>query len=361
MSVAPAPEPRVRLVDVVKRFGDVTALEAVDLEVADGEFVTLLGPSGCGKTTRLRIVAGFERPSEGRVLLGGDDVTAAPPHRRPVNMVFQRPALFPHLDVASNVAFGPRIDGLSKSEIARVVDEALALVQLDGFQRRRSHELSGGQMQRVALARAIVNRPQVLLLDEPLSALDLKIRLEMESELRRLHREIGGTFIYVTHDQREALALSDRIVVFNQGRIEQIGSPNDVYRRPASPFVARFVGDANVIPVQVRSDDSGTAEVTVGGHRFRAPDGDVTGPAWLVLRPEVVRVGPPSGDGSLRGVVQDLSFRGTGHSYRVAVDDMSEPVKAEVSGGVAFDLGAGVELTWEPEACRLLPRDPGDG
>ncbi|CAN5707342.1 ABC transporter ATP-binding protein [soil metagenome] len=361
MSASQAPEARVRLVDVVKRFGDLTALEAVTLDVADGEFVTLLGPSGCGKTTLLRIVAGFERPSEGRVLLGGNDVTRVPAHRRPVNMVFQRPALFPHLDVASNVAFGPRIDGLSKTEISRVVGETLALVQLDGFQHRRSHELSGGQMQRVALARAIVNRPQVLLLDEPLSALDLKIRLEMESELRRLHREIGGTFIYVTHDQREALALSDRVVVFNQGRIEQIGSPNDVYRRPASPFVARFVGDANVIPVQVSDARPGTAEVAVGGHRFHAPDVDVSGPAWLVLRPEVVGVRPRSGDDSLHGVVRDLSFRGTGHSYRVAVEDVAEPLKAEVSGGEAFDLGATVELTWEPEACRLLPRDPGDG
>jgi ABC-type Fe3+/spermidine/putrescine transport system ATPase subunit len=206
-----------------------------------------------------------------------------------------------------------------------------------------------------------VNRPQVLLLDEPLSALDLKIRLEMESELRRLHREIGGTFIYVTHDQREALALSDRIVVFNQGRIEQIGSPNDVYRRPASPFVARFVGDANVIPVEVSDADAGTVEVAVGAHRFHAPDVDVSGPAWLVLRPEVVGVRRRSGDGSLQGVVRDLSFRGTGHSYRVAVEKVSQPLKAEVSGGEAFDLGATVELTWEPEACRLLPRDPGDG
>lgn len=361
MNTPQAPAPRVRLVDVVKRFGVVTALEAVTLDVADGEFVTLLGPSGCGKTTLLRIVAGFERPSEGRVLLGGDDVTTVPPHRRPVNMVFQRPALFPHLDVAANVSFGPRIDGLSKAEIERVVGEALELVQLAGFQHRRSHELSGGQMQRVALARAIVNRPQVLLLDEPLSALDLKIRLEMESELRRLHREIGGTFIYVTHDQREALALSDRIVVFNQGRIEQIGSPNDVYRRPASPFVARFVGDANVIPVEVSGADAGTVEVAVGAHRFHAPDVDVSGPAWLVLRPEVVGVRRRSGDGSLQGVVRDLSFRGTGHSYRVAVENVSQPLKAEVSGGEAFDLGAAVELTWEPEGCRLLPRDPGDG
>ena len=188
MNDATSVGPRVRLQDVAKRFGGVTALEDVTLDIDDGEFVTLLGPSGCGKTTLLRIVAGFERPSAGVVLLGGEDVTKVPPHRRPVNMVFQRPTLFPHLDVAANVAFGPRIDGLSKAEIGQRVDEALTLVRLDGFQSRRSHELSGGQMQRVALARAIVNRPQVLLLDEPLSALDLKIRLEMEVELRRLHR-----------------------------------------------------------------------------------------------------------------------------------------------------------------------------
>jgi ABC-type Fe3+/spermidine/putrescine transport system ATPase subunit len=354
-----AATPRVRLEGVAKRFGVVTALENVDVEVADREFVTLLGPSGCGKTTLLRIVAGFERPSEGRVLLGGDDVTKTPPHRRPVNMVFQRPTLFPHLDVAANVAFGPRIDRLSKMEIADRVDRALALVRLDGFQHRRSHELSGGQMQRVALARAIVNRPQVLLLDEPLSALDLKIRLEMEVELRRLHREIGGTFIYVTHDQREALALSDRVVVFDHGHIEQIGAPDEVYRRPASPFVARFVGDANVIPVEATHAGSGMTEVTVGGHRFRVADVGIEGPAWLVLRPEVVGVGPRSGADALQGTVLDLSFRGTGHSYRVAVDGVAEPVKAEVSGGEALDLGATVELTWRADACRLLPRESG--
>jgi ABC-type Fe3+/spermidine/putrescine transport system ATPase subunit len=276
-------------------------------------------------------------------------------------MVFQRPTLFPHLDVAANVAFGPRIDGLSKAEIAQRVDEALALVRLEGFQARRSHELSGGQMQRVALARAIVNRPQVLLLDEPLSALDLKIRLEMEVELRRLHREIGGTFIYVTHDQREALALSDRVVVFDQGRVEQIGTPNEVYRRPASPFVARFVGDANVIPVEVERADDGAADVTVGAHRFRTPDSDLTGPAWLVLRPEVVGVSAPSSDGgALRGVVRDLAFRGTGHSYRVDVEGVRDPVKAEVSGGAVIDLGSTVDLIWDPEVCRLLPREVGE-
>jgi ABC-type Fe3+/spermidine/putrescine transport system ATPase subunit len=353
--------PRVRLDSIAKRFGSVVALDDVNLEVQDGEFVTLLGPSGCGKTTLLRIVAGFERPTEGAVLLSGTDVTKVPPHRRPVNMVFQRPTLFPHLDVAHNVAFGPRIDGLSKTEIAARVDEALSLVRLDGYQRRRSHELSGGQMQRVALARALVNRPQVLLLDEPLSALDLKIRLEMEVELRRLHREIGATFIYVTHDQREALALSDRVVVFNEGHVEQIGEPGQVYRRPASPFVARFVGDANVIPVQVGRGASGVAEVMVADHRFSAAEGEVEGPAWLVLRPEVVSVQPASGDDALRGVIRDLSFRGTGHTYRVAVAGLQEPMKAEVSGGPTLELGTEVSLTWDPEACRLLARDDDRG
>jgi ABC-type Fe3+/spermidine/putrescine transport system ATPase subunit len=347
--------PRVRLDRVTKRFGDVAALQEVAVDVRDGEFITLLGPSGCGKTTLLRIVAGFERPTSGRVLLGGQDVTATPAHRRPVNMVFQRPTLFPHLDVAGNVAFGLRIAKLDKEEMRRRIGEALTLVRLDGYERRRSHELSGGQMQRVALARAIVNRPQVLLLDEPLSALDLKIRLEMEVELRRLHRELGATFIYVTHDQREALALSDRVVVFNEGRIEQIGTPNEVYRRPASTFVARFVGDANVVPVEVEGADGDGADVVVAGHRVRVAPTDIRGPAWLVLRPEVIVV-RPSGDGGLGGVVRDLSFRGTGHSYRVAVPGLDAPVKAEVSGGDAHDLGTEVELTWDPAACRLLPR-----
>ncbi|HSL10994.1 MAG TPA: ABC transporter ATP-binding protein [Actinomycetota bacterium] len=354
MSTTPA---RVHLDGVTKRFADVTALEQVDLDVADGEFIALLGPSGCGKTTLLRIVAGFERPTAGRVVLGGDDVTTTPAHRRPVNMVFQRPTLFPHLDVAGNVAFGPRISRLHRDEIRRSVDEALALVRLDGYQHRRSHELSGGQMQRVALARAIVNRPQVLLLDEPLSALDLKIRLEMEVELRRLHREIGGTFIYVTHDQREALALSDRVVVFNEGRIEQVGTPNEVYREPRSPFVARFVGDANVLPVEVRNDGT----VTIGEARVPVTASGTAGAAWLVLRPEVVRVEPVDGGDGVRGVVHDVSFRGTGHSYRIAVPGLAEPLKAEVPGVTDHHaLGTDVSVRWDPAASRVLPRSGGD-
>jgi ABC-type Fe3+/spermidine/putrescine transport system ATPase subunit len=350
--------PRVRLDAVTKRFGSVTALQQVELDVADGEFVTLLGPSGCGKTTLLRIVAGFERPTSGSVRLGGTDVTRAHAHRRPVNMVFQRPALFPHLDVAGNVAFGLRIAKIPKDELHRRVDHALALVRLDGYQGRRSHELSGGQMQRVALARAIINRPQVLLLDEPLSALDLKIRLEMEAELRRLHRELGGTFIYVTHDQREALALSDRVVVINEGRIEQIGAPNEVYQQPASPFVARFVGDANVVPVEIEASGA-AATVRIADQSLPVDADGTSGPAWLVLHPEVVRLGEVAGAPSLRGVVLDHSFRGSGHSYRVVVPGLDDPVKAEVSGGRAFDIDAEVDLTWEPDACRILPRESG--
>jgi ABC-type Fe3+/spermidine/putrescine transport system ATPase subunit len=348
--------PRVRLDGVSKRFADVVALADVDLAVDDGEFMALLGPSGCGKTTLLRIVGGFERPTEGRVVLGGVDVTGTPAHKRPVNMVFQRPTLFPHLDVAGNVAFGPRVVKAGKDEIRRRVDEALALVRLDGFQRRRSHELSGGQMQRVALARAIVNRPQVLLLDEPLSALDLKIRLEMEVELRRLHRELGGTFIYVTHDQREALALSDRVVVFNDGRVEQVGEPNAVYRDPRTPFVARFVGDANVLAVDVE-DEGGANVVRIGDVRVPVRQPTPGGDAWLVLRPEVVRVTRVAGSDALRGTVQDVSFRGTGHTYRIAVPGLAEPLKAEVpGGGTHHPLGDEVAIGWDPADCRLLPR-----
>ncbi len=353
-------ESPLRLEDVTHRFGRVTALDAVSLGIEDGELVTLLGPSGCGKTTLLRIIAGFMRPTEGRVVLQGRDVTRVPPHKRPVNMVFQRSTLFPHLDVFENVAFGLRIAGAPRDEVRRRVEEALALVRLDGYGPRRSHELSGGQMQRVALARALVNRPRVLLLDEPLSALDLKISLEMEAELRRVHRETGATFVYVTHDQREALALSDRIVVLDQGRVEQVGAPADIYRAPASPFAARFVGDANVIPVDVVRADGGRATVSIAGRELAVPcaDGTSAGSAWLVLRPEVVRLATGNG-GAVRGVVLDLAFRGAGYSYRVEVGGLSEPLKAEMPAelGPPFAIGSEVAVTWDTSACGLLPRD----
>jgi ABC-type Fe3+/spermidine/putrescine transport system ATPase subunit len=351
---------RLVLEEITHRYKDVVALDGVSLAIAEGELVTLLGPSGCGKTTLLRIVAGFVRPDEGRVLLEGHDVTRVPPYRRPVNMVFQRSTLFPHLDVFENVAFGLRIGGTPRGEVPAKVSEALALVRLSGFERRRAHELSGGQLQRVALARALVNRPRVLLLDEPLAALDLKIRLEMEAELRRVHRETGATFVYVTHDQREALALSDRIVVFNEGRVEQVGSADEIYSTPASPFSARFVGDANVIPVEIVRRDGRSATVSVGGLRLaaRCPEGLETGPAWLVVRPEVVRL-TRNGDAGLRGTVRDLAFRGTGFSDRVEVAGLPDAVKAEMAAGNAppVEVGSPVSVSWDEASCGLLPRE----
>jgi ABC-type Fe3+/spermidine/putrescine transport system ATPase subunit len=354
---------RLVLEEITHRYSDVVALDDVSLAIGEGELVTLLGPSGCGKTTLLRIVGGFIRPSAGRVLLEDRDVTRVPPYRRPVNMVFQRSTLFPHLDVFENVAFGLRVAGTPRGDVPRRVSEALALVRLSGFERRRAHELSGGQLQRVALARALVNRPRVLLLDEPLAALDLKIRLEMEAELRRVHRETGATFVYVTHDQREALALSDRIVVFNEGRIEQVGTADEIYRTPASPFAARFVGDANVIPVEIVERDGASATVTVGGSGLRlaarCPESLSAGPAWLVVRPEVVRLAR-NGDSGLRGVVLDLAFRGTGFSYRVDVPGLPDAVKAEMAAGAAppVEVGGEVVVSWDVGSCGLLPREP---
>ena len=354
-------ESRLALEGITHRYGSVTALDDVSLTISDGELVTLLGPSGCGKTTLLRVVGGFIQPSEGRLVLQGRDISRVPPHRRPVNMVFQRAALFPHLDVFENVAFGLRVAGTPKDEVPTRVGEALALVRLEGYDKRRAHELSGGQLQRVALARALVNRPRVLLLDEPLAALDLRIRLEMEVELRRVHRETGATFIYVTHDQGEALALSDRIVVFDRGHIEQIGTPDEIYRRPSSPFAARFVGDANVIPVDVVERDGTRAVVEIGRLRVIAPaaGGQAIGPAWLVVRPEVVRVGAPVPDG-LRGVVLDVGFRGSGFSCRLEIDGLSEPLKAELPAetGTPPVLGSAVGVTWDESSVCLLPRTP---
>jgi len=350
---------RVQLDGVSHSFGKVQALRGVDLQVSDGEFLTLLGPSGCGKTTLLRVIAGFLRPSSGRILLSGIDVTTTPAHKRRVNMVFQRPTLFPHLNVFDNLAFGLRIAKVPESEVGGRVQDALDLVRLDGYEHRKNYELSGGQMQRVALARALVNRPEVLLLDEPLSALDLKIRLDMEAELRRVHRETGSTFIYVTHDQREALALSDRIAVFNQGWIEQIGPPKDVYASPSSAFVGRFVGDANLLPVEVVRGGPGT-KVKVGTTEVPAvANGLEPGPAWLVLRPEVIRLTPSTSaaPSALLGRVMDISFRGTGNTYRVAVEGISAEIKVELAGANVCQLGDTVALTWSADAPSVLKRD----
>lgn len=328
--------------------------------IEQGEFITLLGPSGCGKTTLLNIISGLARPRSGRILLGSRDMTDVPAHKRPMNMVFQRATLFPHLDVFENVAFGLRVSHTPERELRERVGRALELVRLGAFGKRRSHELSGGQTQRVALARALVNRPRVLLLDEPLSALDVRIKYEMESELRRLHRETGATFVYVTHDQREALALSDRIAVFDHGHIEQVGTPDEIYHAPATPFAARFVGDSNVLPVEVVSMDATTATIDVCGHRVEVDAGAVTttGPSWLVVRPESARLEEPNGSTACRGVVVDVAFRGTGFTYELLLDGFEQIAKVEMPAGSGepFTVGSRVAMTWKQGAARLLPR-----
>lgn len=282
-----------------------------------------------------------------------------------MNMVFQRATLFPHLDVFENVAFGLRVSRTPEKELRERVAQALDLVRLGGYGRRRSHELSGGQTQRVALARALVNRPKVLLLDEPLSALDARIKYEMESELRRLHRETGATFVYVTHDQREALALSDRIAVFDHGHIEQLGTPDEIYHAPATPFAARFVGDSNVLPVQVISMEAGLAVIDICGQRLDADPGTVgtTGPAWLVVRPENARLEAATGSAGCPGVVIDVAFRGTGFSYEVSLEGIEQVAKVEMasSAGPPFAVGSAVAMVWPRGAARLLPRSAPEG
>ena len=340
-------------------YGRQQVLRDIDLDVADGEFVTFLGPSGCGKTTLLRIIAGFVEPSAGTVTIGGSDMSSVRSHRRPVNMVFQRPTLFPHLDVFENVAFGLRVDRLPKQEVNERVTWALELMRMPDYAERRASELSGGQMQRVALARALVKRPRVLLLDEPLSALDLKIRLDMEVELRRVHRETGASWIYVTHDQREALALSDRIAVFDQGRIDQLADPTTIYRRPATAYAASFVGNANVLACEVTGNGAAcTAEVA--GVAMPVGEAGLTGPAWLVLRPEIVQVQTGAQvEHSLSAVVRDVAFRGVGFSYQLDVAGLDDPVKAEVVAGPEhpIEIGAEVQVSWSGGAAIVLARE----
>ena len=329
-------EPAIRLRALHRRFGSVTAVDHVDLDVRDGEFLTLLGPSGSGKTTVLRLIAGFERPDGGTIELGGVDVTGLPPYARDVNTVFQDYALFPHMSVLENVAYGLRVKKVSKSERVSRAEQALAGVQLSGMESRRPDELSGGQRQRVALARALVNRPRVLLLDEPLGALDLKLREAMQGELASLQREVGITFVFVTHDQDEALTMSDRIAVFNNGRIEQLGTPAEVYERPATEFVAGFVGSSNVVRGAV-------AEAIVGT------------PGTWSIRPEKVVIGPPplnagSEVRSAAGRVRDVVY--VGSTTRISVDldaGSTMLVVCQNTGmtGPVPTVGQRVDLHWQ--------------
>jgi len=341
----PAATPAVRLTGIVRRFGEVTAVDAVDLEVRDGEFFSMLGPSGSGKTTTLRMIAGFETPDAGRIELHGRDVTRVPPYDRDVNTVFQDYALFPHMTVGENVGYGLLVRRIPKDERGRRVSDALAMVQLGAFGERKPSQLSGGQRQRVALARALVNRPAVLLLDEPLGALDLKLRQEMQIELKAIQQEVGITFIYVTHDQEEALTMSDRLAVFNHGRIEQLGTPADVYERPATPFVAGFVGTSNLIAGDVaRSVIGGEGTYTVRPEKIRIAD-----PAEPVGADEVAALGH----------IVDVVYLGPDTRYIVRLDAGADLVVtqqnlATSSMEALAAQGRAVRLVWKRQHTLAL-------
>ena len=366
----PPGAPVIEIDHVTKRFDDYLAVADANFSIGPGEFFSMLGPSGCGKTTTLRMIAGFESPTSGAIRLQGVDVSKVPPNRRSVNTVFQHYALFPHMTVWDNVAYGPRSQRksarLSAATVKKNVDEMLGVVRLTDFALRKPSQLSGGQQQRVALARALVNYPSALLLDEPLGALDLKLRHVMQFELKRIQRELGITFVYVTHDQEEALTMSDRIAVMNAGNVEQIGTPTEIYDRPASVFVAGFIGQANLWHGrQTGRTNREFVEVEVLGATLKARPGDTQiesgGHATLMVRPERVRVSmqPPADDAAaVRAKVVDLTFQGPVLRLALAAPDGS-PIVAHV--GAEQDLpmlrpGDEVYASWSPEASLVLPR-----
>jgi putrescine transport system ATP-binding protein len=325
---AAAPVPLVRFEAVSKRFGKISALEALTLDIFQGEFFALLGPSGCGKTTLLRLLAGFERPSAGRILLDGEDLSAMPPHRRPVNMMFQSYALFPHLTVARNIAFGLKQEGMPKSDIARRVAELLALVRLESYADRKPDQLSGGERQRVALARSLAKRPRVLLLDEPMAALDKKLRQDTQFELMELQARLGTTFLIVTHDQDEAMTVADRIAVMERGQVAQVGPPDEIYERPNSRYVADFIGEVNIIEGRLVSTTPERALIaTDNGKRLATTPGVELASgatAWVALRPEKLRISiePPhqAPENLFVGTVGEIGYLGNMSIYKVRLD-----------------------------------------
>jgi spermidine/putrescine transport system ATP-binding protein len=357
-------KPLISVENVTKRFGDFVATREMSFAIGQGEFFAMLGPSGCGKTTMLRMIAGFEEPTSGVIRLDGQDMAGVPPYRRPVNTVFQNYALFPHLSVFDNVAFGPRIRGDDKAEVERRVQAMIEIVRLGDLAQRMPSQLSGGQRQRVALARALVNGPKALLLDEPLSALDLELRRQMQLELKRIQRDVGITFVFVTHDQEEAITMSDRIAVMRAGRLEQVGTPEGIYDQPETAFVARFIGHANLLPVTVERANGAhavvglpggrRAEVATHGRSFAAG-----APALLMVRPERLEVcgsEPSAGECCMPVTCTDLVFQGAvqrcavktaGGDELVAHIDTDRPVREARAGAALW-------ASWDSEAARLL-------
>ncbi len=354
----------VSLRGITKRFDDVVAVDNVNLDIADGEFFALLGPSGCGKTTTLRMIAGLEFPTEGSLTIFGDEVGTLPPNKRPVNTVFQNYALFPHMSVLDNVTFGLRMQGVSKSEAKQRATDAIAMVQLEGREQRKPSQLSGGQQQRVALARALVNRPKVLLLDEPLGALDLKLRQQMQGELKSLQRELGITFVFVTHDQEEALTMSDRIAVMNEGLLLQVSDPESLYERPVNRFVADFIGQTNLLDATAEADNT----VCLANGVRVAVDHDLAigTKLALCLRPERASVVADAEDDAaqttaghyLPGVVKRVTYLGTDRIYDVALDWMELEVReGNRPGSGRFVEGDRVNVIWEPDSVAVVPDD----
>ena len=370
MDVAPARfsgNPSIELREISKYFGQVPAVNGISLDVRQGEFLTLLGPSGCGKTTTLRMIGGFELPSAGEILIEGEAMGDRPPYRRPVNTVFQNYALFPHMTVAQNVSYGLEMSGVAKVERQKRVEDALAMVRLPHVEGRKPAELSGGQQQRVALARALVNRPAVLLLDEPLGALDLKLRKAMQLELKQLNRDVGATFVYVTHDQEEALTMSDRIAVMNEGRILQLGAPSEIYERPRTRFVADFIGQTNFLEVDVVGWDGTTVEVDLPGSgslRARMPDGiQPEGRRTLAVRPEKISLlgdlpgSEIPGWDQLTGRLEEIVYVGTHTQYLIRLPGgqiLTVYRQNRAVGAMEYPAGEALSVVFNPQSAALL-------
>jgi spermidine/putrescine transport system ATP-binding protein len=345
----------IRIVGLTKRFEDVVAVDGISFEIGRGSFFAMLGPSGCGKTTTLRMIGGFERPTSGLIELGGDDVGALPPYRRDVNTVFQSYALFPHLTVFENVAFGLRRRRVKSDELRRRVTEALELVGLAELARRKPRQLSGGQQQRIALARALVNRPRVLLLDEPLGALDLKLRKEMQLELKRIQHEVGITFVHVTHDQEEAMTMADRIVIMNEGAIEQLGTPSELYEQPATAFVAGFLGASNLLSGTVAGDGLVSLDCGADVHVPRAALAGRSGAVRIGVRPEKIRIG--GGDpNTLSGTVTESAYIGVSTQYIVDTPAGAVTVYVQNDRPGAHGVSPGDRLTvsWSPDCTFIV-------